>query len=241
MASATTVSGTEPGQRQLNGPQTTGRTYRQPQRPALSVRHDLNVGVVLMRDGVRLLADVHRPTSEGRFPALVVSVALSAADPGLGAPMGFIEAGATDFWVPRGYVHVIASLRGTGGSGGEFGFFDSQERRDLYDLVEWAAQQSWCDGTVGMMGISYFAMTQLEAAVERPPHLQGNLPGRCDYRPFRGGRPPRAAQLVIRLPVSHHGRDHLRHAATSSGAGPFQRGRDVLNQHCCTEVRDHER
>jgi uncharacterized protein len=50
--------------------------------------------------------------------------------------MGFIEAGATDFWAPRGYVHVIAHLRGTGGPGGTFGFFHAQERRDLHDLVE---------------------------------------------------------------------------------------------------------
>mgnify|MGYP002139452441 CR=1 FL=1 len=35
-------------------------------------------------------------------------------------------------------------------------------------MVEWAAAQPWCDGTVGMIGISYFAMAQLEAAVEKP-------------------------------------------------------------------------
>ena len=90
--------------------------------------------------------------------------------------MGIIEAGATDFWVPRGYAHVIANLRGTGGSEGTFNFFDSEERRDVYDLVEWVAAQPWCDGNVGMIGISYFAMTQLEAAVERPPHLKAIFP-----------------------------------------------------------------
>lgn len=46
----------------------------------------------------------------------------------------------------------------------------------MYDLVEWAASQPWCDGTVGMIGISYFAMTQLEAAVERPPSLKAIFP-----------------------------------------------------------------
>jgi putative CocE/NonD family hydrolase len=46
----------------------------------------------------------------------------------------------------------------------------------MYDLVEWAAQQPWSDGNVGMVGISYFAMTQMEAAVERPPHLKGIMP-----------------------------------------------------------------
>jgi predicted acyl esterase len=175
MASTTTVSGTEPGQRRLNGPQTTGREYRNLSRPAHRIRHDLNVAVG-MRDGVTLLSDVHRPDDGGRLPALIAASPYPRQLQDLGAPMGFIEAGATDFWVPRGYVHVIANLRGTGGSGGEFGFFDAQERRDMYDLVEWAAAQPWCDGTVGMIGISYFAMTQLEAAVERPPHLKAIFP-----------------------------------------------------------------
>ena len=175
MASTSTVSGTEPGQRQLNGPQTTGRTYRALSTPDYRATSDANVAVP-MRDGARLLADVHRPDADGRFPALIAASPYPRQIQDLGAPAGFIEAGATDFWVPRGYVHVIANLRGTGGSDGTFGFFDAQERRDMYDLVEWAASQPWCDGTVGMIGISYFAMTQLEAAVERPPHLKAIFP-----------------------------------------------------------------
>lgn len=172
---STPVAGTAPGQRRLNGPQTTGRDYRDLSEPSHRIRHDLNVAVG-MRDGITLLADVHRPDDGARFPALIAASPYPRQIQDLGAPMGFIEAGATDFWVPRGYVHVIANLRGTGGSGGEFGFFDAQERRDMYDLVEWAAAQPWCDGTVGMIGISYFAMTQLEAAVERPPHLKAIFP-----------------------------------------------------------------
>ena len=46
----------------------------------------------------------------------------------------------------------------------------------MHDLVEWAAAQPWSDGNVGMIGISYFAMTQMEAAVERPPHLKAIMP-----------------------------------------------------------------
>ncbi len=169
------VAGTEPGQRQLNGPQTTGREYRNLSQPAHDMRSDQDVAAV-MRDGVELLTDVHRPEDDGRFPALISASPYPRQIQDLGAPMGFIEAGASDFWVPRGYVHVIANLRGTGGSGGTFGFFDAQERRDMHDLVEWVAAQPWCDGNVGMIGISYFAMTQLEAAVERPPHLKAIFP-----------------------------------------------------------------
>lgn len=172
---STSVSGIEPGQRRLNGPQTTGREYRNLSAPEYRTTTNDNVAVP-MRDGTRLLADVHRPDADGRFPALIAASPYPRQIQDLGAPAGFIEAGATDFWVPRGYVHVIANLRGTGGSDGTFGFFDAQERRDMYDLVEWAAAQPWCDGTVGMIGISYFAMTQLEAAVERPPHLKAIFP-----------------------------------------------------------------
>ena len=46
----------------------------------------------------------------------------------------------------------------------------------MHDLVEWAAVQPWSDGNVGMIGISYFACTQMEAAVERPPHLKAIMP-----------------------------------------------------------------
>jgi predicted acyl esterase len=169
------VAGTDPGQRQLNGPQATGRAYRNLSEPAHEMTRDNDVSAP-MRDGVALLADVYRPATPGRYPVLIAASPYPRQIQDLGAPMGFIEAGASDFFVPRGYVHVVANLRGTGGSGGTFGFFDGQERRDMHDLVEWAAQQPWSDGSVGMVGISYFAMTQLEAAVERPPHLKAIFP-----------------------------------------------------------------
>ncbi|PVX75075.1 CocE/NonD family hydrolase [Paraburkholderia unamae] len=169
------VSGTEPGQRQLNGPQTTGRHYRNLSRPMFEMGSEFDV-VVRMRDGVELRADIRRPAAPGRYPVLVSASPYPRQIQNLGAPLGFLEAGASDFFVPRGYVHVIANVRGTGGSGGTFGFFDAQERRDMHDLVQWAGEQSWSDGNVGMVGISYFAMTQLEAAVEQPAHLKAIFP-----------------------------------------------------------------
>ena len=104
-------SGIEPGQRRLNGPQTTGRNYRNLSQPAYGMTRDDDVAV-LMRDGVALLADVHRPTEPGRYPVLVAASPYPRQIQNLGAPAGFIEAGASDFFVPRGYVHVIANCRG---------------------------------------------------------------------------------------------------------------------------------
>jgi uncharacterized protein len=169
------ASGIEPGQRPLNGPQTTGRDYRNLSQPSHTMVRDDDVPVP-MRDGISLLADIHRPGETGRYPVLIAASPYPRQIQNLGAPAGFIEAGASDFFVPRGYVHVIANNRGTSGSGGTFGFFDGQERRDMHDLVEWAAAQPWSDGIVGMVGISYFAGTQMEAAVERPLHLKAIMP-----------------------------------------------------------------
>src|SRR3984885_5860310 len=134
------VSGTEPGQRQLNGPQTTGRDCRNLSTPKYEITRDDDV-IVPLRDGVNLLAGAFRPSTPGRYPVLIAASPYPRQIQDLGAPMGFIEAGASDFFVPRGYVHVIANLRGTSGSGGTFGFFDGQGRKDMNDLVEWGAAQ----------------------------------------------------------------------------------------------------
>ena len=66
---STTIESAGPaaGERQLNGPQTTGRQYRQLSEPTYRMVVDNDVEV-RMRDGARLFADVHRPDADGRFP-----------------------------------------------------------------------------------------------------------------------------------------------------------------------------
>lgn len=141
---------------------------------------------VPMRDGVRLAVDIYAPDSEGRFPALLAQSPYGKEIQNLpippqlqGGPLweGGSEAGDTNYIVPRGYVHVIADMRGTGFSEGEsVGFFSKQEAMDGYDLVEWIAEQPWCDGNVGLMGMSYFGGIQPWVAIEQPPHLRAIFP-----------------------------------------------------------------
>jgi predicted acyl esterase len=102
-------SGIDPGQRRLNGPQATGREYRNLSQPTHTMAHDDDVAVV-MRDGVVLMADVHRPAAPGRYPVLIAASPYPRQIQNLGAPAGFIEAGASDFFVPRGYVHARAPM-----------------------------------------------------------------------------------------------------------------------------------
>ncbi|HKU84766.1 MAG TPA: CocE/NonD family hydrolase [Casimicrobiaceae bacterium] len=140
-----------------------------------------------MRDSVHLAADIYRPEGAARVPALLALSpygkeiqAQALTLPPQARPSvlwnGVIEAGDIRAVVAHGYGHVIADARGTGGSEGELcGNYDTGghgEGKDVYDLVEWIAQQPWCDGNVGMIGISYFATVQVMGAAENPPHLK---------------------------------------------------------------------
>jgi predicted acyl esterase len=169
------TSGPEPGERRLNGPQSTGREYHDCSRPEFSIRSTENWEIPV-RDGVSLLADLHRPDADDRFPALISFSPYPRQLQDVEAPVFFVESGRTDFFVPRGYAHVVVNARGTSGSGGTWGMYDQQERDDLYDTVEWVASQPWCDGNVGMLGVSYFAMAQVAAATAKPPHLKAIAP-----------------------------------------------------------------
>ena len=148
-----------------------------------SMARDMDV-MVPMRDGVKICVDVYRPEAPGKFPALLAFAIynkdfqgpdMAAALPPQPAwsPLwtGPMEAGDTKFFVSRGYVHVIGSPRGVGKSEG-----GGSREWDCYDLIEWIAAQTWCDGNVGMVGISGFGAEQLAVAKKQPPHLKAIFP-----------------------------------------------------------------
>ena len=140
---------------------------------------------VPMRDGVLLAVDIYLPETEGTYPALLAMSAYGKNTQRQLLPQPFpspigdacIEAGWTDDIVGRGFAHVIACTRGSGQSEGEYlSMYSEQESKDGYDLVEWIADQPWCDGSVGMIGINYFGTIQLVVAFSRPPHLKAIAP-----------------------------------------------------------------
>jgi putative CocE/NonD family hydrolase len=127
---------------------------------------------VPMRDGVLLQADVWRPARAGRFPALLQRTPYNRADSFAVVVSAGIEPLRA---VAAGYVVMIQDTRGRFGSEGVFTpFFD--EGRDGVDTIEWLAAQPYCDGNIGMYGASYYAATQLLAAVHQPPALKAIAP-----------------------------------------------------------------
>lgn len=154
-------------------------------QPKYAIKEEKDI-YVPMRDSVRLAIDIYRPDAQGTFPALLAMSPygkeiqrLPIPPQAQGGPLweGCAEAGDMEYIVPRGYVHVVADIRGTGYSEGEhIGFLSKQEAMDGYDLVEWIAKQPWCNGNVGLMGMSYFGGIQPWIAIEQPPHLKAIFP-----------------------------------------------------------------
>ena len=96
---------------------------------------------VAMQDGVRVAVDVYRPEDGKRYP-VVLSMAPYPKEMQLWPPAlsHSIEAGNTNFLVPQGYVHVIAQIRGTCMSQGQYNWFDVKldvdgENEDTSDWV----------------------------------------------------------------------------------------------------------
>lgn len=169
-------------------------------------RHEVKVekGIrVPMRDGVHLSVDIFRPDSEEECPALLAYspywnegqyLPVPSANPHPTASWGnfAIECGDSEYFATRGYAHVVANVRGAGESEGEYQLMGPLEQRDGYDLIEWIAEQPWCSGNVGMVGVSYFSWIQYLVAAQNPPHLKAISPleGAADYYrdvAYRGG------------------------------------------------------
>ncbi|MBK6005903.1 CocE/NonD family hydrolase [Ramlibacter ginsenosidimutans] len=152
---------------------------------------DWDVGI-RMDDGTVLRADVFRPARAGRYPVLL---SYGPYAKGLAFQDGYPSAwqkmvadhpdvphGSSNLyqnwevvdpekWVPDGYVCVRVDSRGCGRSPGYVDHFSPRETRDFHDCIEWAGVQPWCNGKVGLSGVSYFGINQWQVAGLQPPHL----------------------------------------------------------------------
>lgn len=73
----------------------------------------------------------------------------------------------------HGYACIRVDLRGCGESEGLFqDEYSTQELQDGYDVIDWIAQQPWCDGNLGMVGISWGGFNSLQIATLTPPALK---------------------------------------------------------------------
>jgi predicted acyl esterase len=135
--------------------------------------------VVPLADGTRLVGDLYRPDTEEPVPLILGfhpysqdQQVIPMKPVGFGLQRGHMEAGDPSFYARRGYAHGIFNVRGTGKSDGFYQSMGPREAEDVVEAVAWLARQPWCDGNVGMFGVSYFSRLALHVAVRQPPALR---------------------------------------------------------------------
>lgn len=125
---------------------------------------------IVMEDGTRLSAGVWMPEDAGENPVPVILEHL----PYRKRDGTIVRDQLTHPWFAgHGYCCIRTDMRGNGDSQGLMGDeYTSQELDDACAVIAWAAQQPWCNGNVGMMGISWGGFNGLQVAAMGPPALK---------------------------------------------------------------------
>ncbi|KAK3628103.1 hypothetical protein LTR56_018840 [Elasticomyces elasticus] len=156
-----------------------------------------NATVQLKSSDGLVRVNVYRPNTDEKVPVLVTyapygkdipyadfhAKSFAEVNPQQKSEHSVWETPDPAFWTKNGYAVVRADERGTGQSPG---FLDTMSRgtsEAFFEVVEWAAEQSWSSGKVGLLGISYYAGTQWRVAARQPKGLKAIVPweGMSDY------------------------------------------------------------
>lgn len=148
---------------------------------------------ITMKDGVVLRANIYLPISEGRYPVIASLGAYGKDLPfsqppytgmwkqlvekypetveGTSTRHTSFEVADPEHWTPHGYAVMRIDSRGAGRSQGVMNTHSLQEAIDYAECIEWAAEQPWSNGKVGLSGISYFAVNQWSVGALKPKGL----------------------------------------------------------------------
>ncbi|WP_414731697.1 CocE/NonD family hydrolase [Williamsia sp.] len=155
--------------------------------PSVSISRNVELE---MSDGVRLRATLIRPVDHAGDDVTTALPTVISINPYNRAVLDLIDqathhlplpplsGGILDVFginrklVQSGYVQLVVDVRGTGTSHGRWQILGEREQRDSIEVIDWAVDQQWCDGNVGMAGWSYSAINSLQAAGNGSPHLK---------------------------------------------------------------------
>jgi uncharacterized protein len=126
---------------------------------------------VPMRDGTTLSTDVYLPDGAGesaKFPVILMRTTYNKGAKTKGMKIHALMAKP---YLANGYAIVVQDTRGRFESEGVDSIFFT-DRNDGYDTVDWIASQPWCDGNVGMFGMSALGIPSYMAVSSGHPALK---------------------------------------------------------------------
>ncbi len=154
---------------------------------------------VPMEDGVRLALTLYLPDApgDGPFPTVVESIPYRKDDEFMAA-----DYRTYTYLAQRGFAGARIDIRGTGASTGIIvDEYVEREQLDTLAVFNWLESQEWCDGNVGMWGVSWGGFSALQTAMLRPRQLRTIVPVHathdrfaCDVH-YTGGSAHAAEQL----------------------------------------------
>lgn len=126
--------------------------------------------VIEMPDGCKLGARIWMPENANQepVPAILEYLPYRKSDGTV-----FRDGPMQSYLAGHGYAVIRLDLRGTGDSEGlMLDEYLPQELQDGYAAIDWISNQPWCDGQVGMVGISWGGFNGLQIAAMQPPALK---------------------------------------------------------------------
>jgi putative CocE/NonD family hydrolase len=137
---------------------------------------------VPMEDGVRIALTLYLPDApgDGPFPTIVESVPYRKDDEMMAA-----DYRTYSYLAERGFAGVRIDIRGTGASTGVIeDEYVEREQLDTLAVFDWLETRDWCDGNLGMWGISWGGFSALQTAMLRPSQLRAIAPVHATHDRF---------------------------------------------------------
>ena len=126
--------------------------------------------LIPMSDGCNLSAKVWIPdkAEQNPVPAILEYIPYRKRD-----FKAVRDAQTYAYFAEHGYAGVRVDIRGSGESEGVLrDEYLQQELDDGLEILRWIAAQPWCNGNVGMIGISWGGFNGIQLAALQPPELK---------------------------------------------------------------------
>ncbi|WP_119392858.1 CocE/NonD family hydrolase [Taklimakanibacter lacteus] len=123
---------------------------------------------ITLADGTRIAATLWKPKTKDLVPVVVEMIPYRRRDGTV-----FRDLDMHPYWAGYGIACCRVDIRGSGDSGGLLADeYLPREQEDACEIIARLAAENWCNGHVGMTGISWGGFNSLQVAARRPPALK---------------------------------------------------------------------